>query len=62
MVPCPWGLLEAIERLVEPADHVRTRGVNKPGRLTAVNCLSEKTIQESILDIQLMHGPGTGES
>jgi hypothetical protein len=62
MVPRPWGLLEAVERLVEPADHVRTRGVNKPGRLTVVNCLGEKTMQESILDIQLMHGLGAGES
>jgi hypothetical protein len=44
MVPRPGCLLEAIERPVEPTDHVRTGRVNKPRRLTAVNYLSEKTV------------------
>jgi hypothetical protein len=57
----PGGLLEAVERSVKSADHVGTRRVNKPGWLTAVNCLSEKTMQEGILDIQLMHGPRASE-
>jgi hypothetical protein len=57
MVPRPGCLLEAVERLVEPADHVRTGIINEPRRLTAVHCLSEKTVQKSILDVQLMDGP-----
>jgi hypothetical protein len=40
----PGGLLEAVERLVEPTDHVGMRRVNKPRRLTAVNYLREKTV------------------
>jgi hypothetical protein len=58
----PGGLLEAVERLVEPADYVRTRGVNKPRWLTTVNYLSEKTMQEGILHVQLMHEPGASEN
>jgi hypothetical protein len=50
-------MLEAVERPVEPADHVGTGRINKPRRLTAINCLSEKTVQKGILDVQLMHGP-----
>jgi hypothetical protein len=57
MVPRPGSLLEAVERLVQPADHVRTGRVNKPRRLTVVNCLSEKIVQKSILDVQLMDEP-----
>ena len=62
MVPCPGGLLEAVERLVEPTHHVGTRRVNKPCRLAAVDCLSENAMQEGILDVQLMHGPPASES
>jgi hypothetical protein len=57
MVPRPGCLLEAVKRPVEPADHVRTGRINEPHRLTAVHCLSEKTVQKSILDVQLMYGP-----
>jgi hypothetical protein len=57
MVPRPGCLLEAIERPVEPTDHVRTGEINEPHRLTAVHYLSEKTVQKSILDVQLMDGP-----
>ena len=63
MVPRPGeGLLEAVERLVEPTRHVGTRRVNKPLRLAAVDCLSENAMQEGILDVQLMHGPPASES
>jgi hypothetical protein len=62
MVSCPGSLLEAVERLVEPADHLRTGGVNKPSRLTAVDCLSEQTMQKDFLHIQLVHWPRAGES
>jgi hypothetical protein len=57
MVPRPGCLLEAVERPVESADHVRTGGINEPRRLTAVHCLGEKAVQKSILDVQLMDGP-----
>jgi len=62
MVPCPGGLLEAVERLVEPTYHVGTRRVNKPRRLGAVDCLNENAMQEGILDVQLMHRPPASES
>ena len=62
MVPRPGGLLEAVERFVEPTHHVGTRRVNKPHRLAAVDCLSENAMQECILDVQLMHGPPASES
>jgi len=51
MVPRPRGLLEAVERLVEPIHHVWTRRVTKPHRLAAVDCLSENAMQEDILDV-----------
>jgi hypothetical protein len=57
MVPRPGCLLEAVERPIEPADHVRTGKINEPRWLTAVHCLSEKTVQKGILDVQLMDGP-----
>jgi hypothetical protein len=57
MVPFPGCLLEAVERPVEPANYVRTGGINKPRRLTAVHCLGEKIVQKGILDVQLMDGP-----
>jgi hypothetical protein len=57
MVPRPGCLVEAVERPVEPVDHVRMGGINEPCRLTAVHCLGEKSVQKSILDVQLMDGP-----
>jgi hypothetical protein len=57
MVSHPGGLLKAVERHVEPADHVRTGGINEPRRLTAVDCFDEKAMQKDILDVQLMDGP-----
>ena len=56
------GLLEAVERLVEPTYHVGTRRVSKPRRLTTVDYLSENAMEEGILDVQLMHGPAARES
>ena len=51
MVPRLGGLLEAVERFVEPTHHVGTRRVNKRRQLTIVDCLSENAMQEGILDI-----------
>ena len=61
MVPRLGGLLEAVERLVEPRHHVGTRRVNKPRRLAAVHCLSKNAMQEGILDVKLMHEPPASE-
>jgi hypothetical protein len=58
-LPYPGHLLQPIERLVEAADPVRLRGINKPYRLATVDCLRESTIQEHILHIKLVGGPGT---
>jgi hypothetical protein len=54
-------LLETIERLVEPADHLRARRIHKSRWLAAVNGLSQSAMEKGILHIQLMHRPGSGE-
>lgn len=36
-------------------------GVNKSGRLAAINCLSESAMKKSIFYVQLMDGPLAGE-
>src|SRR6185312_6448154 len=38
-VPSPRSLLQTIDRLVEPADHIRTIGVHKSRWLRAVDSL-----------------------
>jgi hypothetical protein len=40
-VPSMGHLLQLVERLVETADPIRLRGINKPCRLTAVDYLRE---------------------
>jgi hypothetical protein len=59
-VPSPGCLLQPVERLVEAIDPVRLRGINKPHRLTAVDCLRESTMQQCVLHIKLVDGLGTG--
>jgi hypothetical protein len=39
VVPSPECLLQPVERLVEAADPVRLRGINKSRRLATVDCL-----------------------
>jgi hypothetical protein len=57
-VPSPGSLLLPVEGLVEAADPVRLRGINKSRRLAAVDCLRESTMQERVLDIKLVDRPG----
>ena len=57
-MPRTRSLLQAVERLVQPAHHVRARGVHKPRRLTAVDGLGEVAVQEGVLHVQLVHRPG----
>jgi hypothetical protein len=56
-VPCPRRMLQAIEGLVEPAHQLRVRRVNKAGRLRAVDRLGECAMEESVLNVELVHGP-----
>ena len=56
-VPNPRSLLQAVERLVEPADHLRTTGIHKIRWLTAVDCLSQSAMKKRVLHIQLVYRP-----
>jgi hypothetical protein len=44
------------------ADVVGVGGVDKVGRLLAVDCLVEVSVKEGVLHIKLVDGPGTGDS
>ncbi|WVZ96620.1 hypothetical protein U9M48_042235, partial [Paspalum notatum var. saurae] len=55
-VPSPRSLLQAVERLVEPADHLWASRIHKPHRLTAVDRLSQGAVKKHILHIQLVTG------
>jgi hypothetical protein len=46
---------------VEPADHVKARGVHEPRRLTTVDGLGEGTVQEGVLDVELVNWPGASK-
>jgi hypothetical protein len=64
-VPSPWRLLEAVKGPVQPADQIRTVGVDEAGGLAAVHSLRQSAMEEGILDIELMDRPvareGEGE-
>lgn len=51
-------LLEAVEGLVELADHVKVCRVHKADRLSAIHRLRQSDMEEGILDVKLMHLPG----
>jgi hypothetical protein len=55
--PCPGSLFEPVQGFVEAAHMVGKVGVHKSRGLGAIYCLSELTMQECILDIQLMYRP-----
>jgi hypothetical protein len=50
-------LLQAIEGPVEPTHQLRVSGVNEVGSLGAINRLDKGAIEESVLDIELVHMP-----
>jgi hypothetical protein len=50
-------LLQVVEGLVEPAHQLRVHGINEADRLRAVDSLRECAMEESVLDIKLVHGP-----
>jgi hypothetical protein len=62
VVPRSRRLLHAVEGLVEPAYQLRVRRVNKAGGLRAVDGLGECAVEESVLDIELVHRPTPGDS
>jgi hypothetical protein len=55
-------LLQPVQRLVEEADAIGIRRINKSSRLAAVDGLQEGAVQERILHIELMNRPGVGDS
>ena len=62
LIPIFWRLLQTIQRLVETTNCSRVSRVNKTCRLGAVDSLAEGSMQESILDVELMDRPMLGES
>jgi hypothetical protein len=62
VVPRTRRLLQAIEGLVEPSHQLRVSRVNIADGLRAVDRLGECTVEEGVLDVELMHGPTPGGS
>jgi hypothetical protein len=50
VVPSSGHLLQHVERLVESADPVKLRGINKPHRLAIVDYFRESTMQKQHAD------------
>jgi hypothetical protein len=55
VVPCLGHLLQLMERLVEKADMIRLRRINKSSWLATIDNLQEGVMQECILHIKLMN-------
>jgi hypothetical protein len=60
-VPSLGHLFQLIQRLVEEADMIELRRINKSSRLAIVDGLREGAVQEHILHIELMNRPGAGD-
>jgi hypothetical protein len=54
-------LLQPIQKLVEEANMIGLRRINKSSRLAIVDGLREGSMQEHILHIKLVHRPGAGD-
>jgi hypothetical protein len=61
VVPSSRLLLQTVERLMEPAHQVGVDGVDKSCGLGAVDRLRESVVKESVLDVELVHGPTSRE-
>jgi hypothetical protein len=59
LVPRPGSLLQAVERLVKPADMVGASRVDEARWLLTVNLLVKSAMEKGILDIKLMNQPST---
>lgn len=55
-------LLEAIEQLLKKPHMVGVRGVDEPGWLVAIHRFCEGAVEEGILDVELVYGPGVESS
>jgi hypothetical protein len=62
VILCLRHLLQAVEGLVVLAHQLRVHGVNDASRLRAVDGLEECTVEEGILDVELVFGPTPGDS
>jgi hypothetical protein len=54
-------LLQAVEGPVEPTHQLTVSGVNEVSGLGAINRLNKGVIEESVLDIELVHRPTSGD-
>jgi hypothetical protein len=61
LVPRPRCLLQAIERLVEQTNMLGSSRVDEARGLLAVDHLIKIAMQESVLDVELMNRPSTGD-
>ena len=61
LVPGSRGLLEAVERLVEPTNMLRTSRVDEARWLLTVDHLIKIAMKEGVLDIELVNRPRTGD-
>jgi hypothetical protein len=59
LVPCTRGLLEAVERLVEPTNMLGMIGVDEARWLLAVDHLIKIAMKKGVLDVELMNRPCT---
>jgi hypothetical protein len=53
-IPCSWGLLEPIKRLLELINMVRILTIFKAGRLLNVYLFLDRAIEEGTLHIHLI--------
>jgi hypothetical protein len=60
-VPSPGGPLEAVEGVVELADHVGVSRVDKPNRLGAVDRLCQGAVEEGVRHVELVDRPVPGQ-
>jgi hypothetical protein len=58
-VPRAWSLFQATEVLVELAHTIAVNGVHEAGWLASVDVLVDEAVEEGVVDVQLVHQPGT---
>jgi hypothetical protein len=55
-------LLQPVQELVQATDQVRMSRVDEARGLAAEDRLGESVVKESIFDVELLNGPGLGDS
>jgi hypothetical protein len=61
-VPSRGCLLEPVQGLVQATDQVRVSKVDEAHGLAAEDRLGESVVEEDIFYVELLNGPGTGDS